>query len=144
MKQGTEYSPQGYDPGKGMNEIATKLSLNPYEIVKLDANENMFIPRSFLQQLMIKTAKELDPRFYGIDEKNGLQKRIAAYEEVSFNDILIGAGADQLIDLVIKAFATNGDRVFSLEPTFYMYQACAYSNGIPYKAIPLTKAFALD
>ncbi len=144
MKQTSNYPPRGYDPGKGLLEWAKEMDLQPHDIVKLDANENLFIPKSFLTQLMIKTAREIDPRFYGIDEAKRLKTKLGEFDSVSEEGILLGSGADQLIDLVIRAFATNSKSVVSIAPSFSMYRECAYRNGNPFEEIPLLASFELD
>lgn len=140
----SDSQPRGYDSGKGLSEISTELSLDKYQIAKLNANENLFIPLNFLRQLMIGTARELDPRYYGIDEAALFKRKLAERESVPTEMLSIGAGADQLIDLLVQGFAGRDDRVISIEPTFSMYRVSALRNGIPYQGVSLCQEFQLD
>jgi histidinol-phosphate aminotransferase len=49
---------------------------------------------------------------------------------------LVGAGADEVLDLVARTFLDNGDRVVTLAPTYSMYRIGAESMGATVTVVP--------
>lgn len=74
-----------------------------------------------------------------------LKKRIAGIKEVSAENIFLGNGSDEAIDIAIRAFCEPGkDNVVSISPTYGMYQVAADINNIEVKKVLLTPDFELD
>ncbi len=74
-----------------------------------------------------------------------LKQKISELKQVEVDQIFLGNGSDEPIDLLIKAFCTPGiDNIISIEPTYGMYQVAADINCIEVKRIPLTAGFDLD
>ena len=63
---------------------------------------------------------------------------------VPAEEIVVGTGSDQLIDLVSRMFLRSGDEALSVDPTFSIYERCTRIQGGLYRAIPLRKDFSLD
>lgn len=74
-----------------------------------------------------------------------LKQKLAEQNEVNTENILIGNGSDELIDLIIRIFCTPGrDKVLSCSPTYGMYKVAAAINDIEMLDVPLTKDFQLN
>jgi histidinol-phosphate aminotransferase len=74
-----------------------------------------------------------------------LKKRIAGFKEVSAENIFLGNGSDEAIDIAIRAFCEPGkNNVVSIAPTYGMYQVAADINNIEVKKVLLTPDFELD
>lgn len=74
-----------------------------------------------------------------------LKKRIAEIKGVTPENIFLGNGSDEAIDIVIRAFCEPGtDNVVSIAPTYGMYQVAADINNIEVKKVLLTDDFELD
>ncbi|PRZ02105.1 histidinol-phosphate transaminase [Marinilabilia salmonicolor] len=74
-----------------------------------------------------------------------LKKRIAAIKEISAENIFLGNGSDEAIDIAIRAFCEPGkDNIVSISPTYGMYQVAADINNIDVKKVLLTPDFELD
>ena len=58
--------------------------------------------------------------------------------------LLAGMGADELIDLVLRALLEPGDAVIDCPPTFGMYPFSTAVNGGRYIAVPRRADFSLD
>jgi histidinol-phosphate aminotransferase len=58
--------------------------------------------------------------------------------------VLCGAGADEVIDLLARAFIQPGDAVVDLPPTFGMYKWEADVLGARYHAVPRRADFSID
>lgn len=89
-----------YDIGETIEGLASKIGKKPSEILKLNSNENLFISLDFLRRLLKQVAEEADPRIYPRDEFMELKESISAYHNIPANEIVIGAGSDQLLSLI--------------------------------------------
>ncbi len=134
----------GYDIGETVESLARRLKRSPSEIVKLNANENFFIPKEKLDALFMEAIKEQDPRIYPQEEDVELRKALGKYLSVSPGRIVIENGSDQLIDLVARVFLEKGDEALSVTPTFSMYQKVANFQGARFIGVPLKEDFSLD
>lgn len=133
-----------YDIGETIEGLASKIGKKPSEILKLNSNENLFISRDFLRSLLKQVAEEADPRIYPRDEFMELKESISAYHNIPVDEIVIGAGSDQLIDLVSRMSLGEGDEALSIAPTFVIYERCVKLQGATYKSIPLKDDFSLN
>jgi len=60
-------------------------------------------------------------------------------------NIFLGNGSDEAIDLLIRAFCEPGvDNIMAMKPTYGMYKVCADINGVSYKDVLLNPAYQLD
>lgn len=98
--------------------------------VFLDANENPY-PSAY--------NRYPDPLQLKVKEKLGKLKN------VSPEQIFLGNGSDEAIDLLIRAFCEpNRDSILITEPTYGMYAVCAGVNAVNVQQVPLTKDFDID
>jgi histidinol-phosphate aminotransferase len=64
---------------------------------------------------------------------------------VPAENIFLGNGSDEAIDLVYRIFCRPGiDNVVAIEPTYGMYRVCADVNDIKYRAVQLLPGYRLD
>jgi len=115
------------------------LSLKPYssardefsgsEGIFLDANENPFGTYN----------RYPDPR------QKALKKALSELKNVPQDQIFIGNGSDEVIDLIFRVFGNPGtDSVIICPPTYGMYEVSANINDIRVIAVPLRDDFQLD
>lgn len=70
---------------------------------------------------------------------------LARLYEVAPENVLIGRGSDEAIDLLVRAFCRAGnDAVAVCPPTFGMYAVCARVQNAAVIEVPLDAAFAVD
>eukprot|EP00188_Purpureofilum_apyrenoidigerum_P005981 Plantae.Rhodophyta-Purpureofilum_apyrenoidigerum.ctg849.p1 GENE.Plantae.Rhodophyta-Purpureofilum_apyrenoidigerum.ctg849~~Plantae.Rhodophyta-Purpureofilum_apyrenoidigerum.ctg849.p1 ORF type:complete len:389 (+),score=75.09 Plantae.Rhodophyta-Purpureofilum_apyrenoidigerum.ctg849:108-1169(+) len=117
-----------YVPILPYDVLAEKLGRDPSEIVKLDANENSYGPSPAVAEALAD-AKYL--HIYPDPESRSLRDALEDYTGVSKDHIMVGAGADELIDLLFRLVITpgSGDAVVNFPPTFGMYKFDADVNG---------------
>ena len=98
--------------------------------VFLDANESPYnTPRN----------RYPDP----LQEK--LKIRLAQVKGVPAENIFLGNGSDEAIDLVYRVFCRPCvDNVVAMDPTYGMYRVCADINDIEYRAVQLLPGYRLD
>ncbi|HET7664291.1 MAG TPA: histidinol-phosphate transaminase [Rhodanobacteraceae bacterium] len=74
-----------------------------------------------------------------------LRRRLADLYGVGGDQILLGRGSDEAMDLLVRAFCRPGlDAIAICPPTFGMYAVCAGVQGAGIVRIPLDERFALD
>lgn len=96
----------------------------------LDANENPY-PSPY--------NRYPDPLQWRVKEK------LAALKGVKPEQIFLGNGSDEGIDLIIRAFCEpNQDSILITDPTYGMYSVCAEVNAVNVQQVLLTPDFDLD
>lgn len=74
-----------------------------------------------------------------------LKSLIAPIKGVTTEQIFLGNGSDEAIDLLFRAFCNPGvDNVVAIEPTYGMYKVCADVNDVEYRKVLLNDTFDLD
>ena len=67
-----------------------------------------------------------------------LKALIAEQKGVKVENIFLGNGSDEAIDLIFRAFCQPGvDNVVAIEPTYGMYKVCADVNDVEYRKMLL-------
>ena len=74
-----------------------------------------------------------------------LKDQIAKFRGVRRNQIFLGVGSDEVIDMLIRIFCRpQTDAIMVTPPTYGMYKVCANVNDVGIQKVPLTPDFALD
>ena len=108
---------------------------------KLDANENLFLPRSFLRGLVRQVLRETDINLYPTREYHQLAYAISKYVKVPVQNVALGSGSDQIIDLLISSFLSAGDRILTTRPGFSWYRVRGAFRGFSTIEVPLGENF---
>ena len=110
--------------------------------VFLDANENAFgspLPSTFGEGLGVRYNRYPDPLQWQ------LKFQLAKIKGVPAENIFIGNGSDEVIDLAYRIFCNPGtDNVIVCPPTYGMYEVSANINDVQIKKINLTEDFQLN
>lgn len=103
--------------------------------IYLDANENAFEPAPGTKGYAR----------YPDQQPQKLVDALCRLYDVSSRNMMIGRGADEAIDLLVRAFCTPyKDNILICPPSFAMYAHSAEIQGIAAKKAPLKKDFQLD
>ena len=71
-----------------------------------------------------------------------VKKRISAQKNIPSENIFLGNGSDEPIDLLYRAFCEpRTDNVVAIEPTYGMYKVCANINDVEYRKVLLDEHF---
>lgn len=83
---------------------------------------------------------------YPSSTQQQLKNAIASYQNISSNQIALGNGSDELIDLLIRCFCEpKVDSILTVSPTFGMYSVYAAINDTNIIEVPLTtNSFQFD
>jgi histidinol-phosphate aminotransferase len=133
-----------YKPSEPVEELAARLNIPIDRIIKINANENLFLPKPTLQRVLAEAAAETDPRLYPGGEEAVLAGKLARLHGASPDQIVLAAGGDQIIDLAMSSLVKQGDTVLVVTPTFSMYPRTAKIKGLNYRTVSLDGRFALD
>jgi histidinol-phosphate aminotransferase len=109
-------------------ELARAAGLDPLEIIRFDGN----VPASPHPAARLETIAPAlaEINNYAHGGYPSLAHAIAAYAGVEPDNVVLGAGADDLILLCARAFAGPGDRVaIAAEPTYPLYRVAAGLTG---------------
>lgn len=99
------------------------------EVVYLDANENPF---------------DNGVNRYPDPQQRKLKEVIARRRGVAANQLLLGNGSDEVLDLIFRAFCIpNQDKIIVMPPTYGMYRVLANINCVPLTEVPLNNDFQL-
>jgi histidinol-phosphate/aromatic aminotransferase/cobyric acid decarboxylase-like protein/imidazoleglycerol phosphate dehydratase HisB len=110
------------------SELARQTGLDPFEIVRFDANTRPLPHPSARPGTIAEALAEVNGYAHGGHAR--LVTAIAGYAGVEPANIVLGAGADDLILLCARAFAGPGDTVaIAPEPTYPLYRVAAGLAG---------------
>jgi histidinol-phosphate aminotransferase len=130
-----------YAPIEPFEVLSARIGRDASQIIKLDANENPYGPLPVVREALGK----LDfPHIYPDPESCALRKSLATFTGVNEEYLLAGAGADELIDLLMRVMLEPEDCVLSCPPTFGMYSFDAELNAARCIEVPRNADFSLD
>tara|TARA_B110000003_G_scaffold53347_1_gene53092 strand:+ start:38922 stop:39956 length:1035 start_codon:yes stop_codon:yes gene_type:complete len=97
------------------------------ELVFIDANENPF---------------DTGLNRYPDPQQNLVKEALSKMKGISKEQILLGNGSDEVLDLIFRVFCEpREDNVIVLPPTYGMYEVLANTNAIELVKIPLVENF---
>ena len=119
---------KAYEWAPSTEELAARAGLDPVEIVRFDGNvPPLPLPSSRPGAIAAALA---DVNTYPHGGYPRIHEAIAAYAGVEPENVVLGAGGDDLILLVARAFAGPGDTVaIPAEPTYPLYRVAAELAG---------------
>jgi histidinol-phosphate aminotransferase len=130
-----------YEPIFPFDVLSVELGIPMEKLVKLDANENPYGPLPEVKEALAA----LDAlHIYPDPESRRIRKLLADHHEIREASIVIGAGADELIDLIMRVVIDPGEMVINCPPTFGMYAFDGALNKARLKNIPRRADFSLD
>ncbi len=130
-----------YTPIEPFEVLSARYGRRPDEIVKLDANENPY----GMSPLAKKALADLEfAHIYPDPESRALRQSLSQFTGVPAEILLAGAGADELIDLLMRVLLEPGDRVLTCPPTFGMYGFDTRLNAGKLIEVPRKADFSID
>lgn len=118
---------QTYEAGKPIELVVREFGINPKDVVKLASNEN---PKGCSPKVAKAIANNADKAFlYPDDSMFELKAALSTKFDVSDENIIIGAGSDQVLEFISRALLTDKDTVLMSQVTFAMYEIYAKQMG---------------
>lgn len=131
---------RAYVPGKPVEDVQREFGLKT--IVKLASNEN---PHgcSDMAKEAVKHFLE-DPGFYPDGNCTTLRNKLAAKFDVKADQLIFGAGSDEIISMITKTYVGKDDEVITSQLTFPQYKAGTVQMGGKIIEVPLTEDYKFD
>ncbi len=127
---------------QGMHAYAIQPSAG---FVKLDAMENPFVLPPELQRALGERLGRAAINRYPAQRVADLAAALAAHVQLpAGQQLMLGNGSDELIDLLSVACDVPGATVLAPLPGFVMYEMSAKLRGLKFVGVPLTAGFELD
>lgn len=115
----------------------------PANIVRMNDNSNLFMPNPAAKRVAKKFDFDSLSKYPPV-AADDLRKAIGEKYDVSADQVLVGNGSDEIIDLIVKTFCDRGDKAAIPVPTFEMYSMYLTIAGAKIIACPLIPRFQLD
>ena len=109
-------------------EVAVRYGVPIESIVRFDLNTSP-TPPVLVERLLAAGRFDAPVSEYPPSDYRRLVQAAAARYGVGTDEILVGAGADEILDLVAKAFIAPGSRAVVPAPTYAMYRVCTEQRG---------------
>jgi len=116
-----------YVGGKPIDEVARELSLDPATIVKLASNENPRGPARRTLDAIAAAAKDLTR--YPDGNGFALKAALSAQLRVTPEQIVLGNGSNDVLELTTQAFLRAGDHAVYSEYAFIVYPLATQARG---------------
>ena len=129
-----------YTPGRGVEEVARDLGIDPTELVKLSSNENPYGASPAAVEAVHDAADDIS--VYPKAAHTDLTAALAAEWGVENEQIWVSPGADGAIDYLSRAMLDPDDEVLVPDPGFSYYGMSARYHQGETNSYPLSKADA--
>ncbi|MFQ5795249.1 MAG: histidinol-phosphate transaminase [Candidatus Bipolaricaulia bacterium] len=127
-----------------MRKSVRELELPEYRYepgIPMDLNTNLIGPNPAVTRVDLAS---LELNHYAHPDARPLREALARFHGLSIEQVLVGRGADENLDIVVRAFVNPGERVAYPVPGFIMYPFFARVNAAEVVEVPLLNGFALD
>ena len=127
-----------YVPGKPVSELKRELGLS--SIVKLASNESPFGPSPKVIDAIQKEASSA--HIYPDAATYSVTQALSTHLDCPAEDIVLGNGSNELIDLCCRTFAAPGDHIVFGKPSFVCYWLGSIASNVDYTEAPLDEHLA--
>jgi histidinol-phosphate aminotransferase len=127
-------------------QVAARYGVPIESIVRFDLNTSP-TPPALVDRLLAAGRFDTPLSEYPPSDYRRLTEAAAARYGVSTDELLVGAGADEVLDLVAKAFLAPGSAAVLPTPTYSMYRVLTEQRGAEVVVVPrwpASEAWALD
>ncbi|HVI40469.1 MAG TPA: histidinol-phosphate transaminase [Anaerovoracaceae bacterium] len=123
---------QPYVPGKPIEEVKREYGLDRIE--KLASNENQLGPSPMAVEAIIKAVHEIN--FYPEATAYELKRELAADLGVKEENLVIGNGGEELLQVIAQTFINAGDEIIVASPSFGIYNTTVGLLGGVIHSVP--------
>jgi histidinol-phosphate aminotransferase len=129
------FSPSWVRAARPYNEDHFAIAESKQDTIRLMSNESPFAPSQRVLRAIVEAATRGHLYPGGTRE---LREKLGRRDRLEDENVLLGAGSTELIDVVIRTFVSPGEEVVLSVPTFSMYEARTRTvGGIPV-LVPMT------
>ena len=120
-----------YKPGEQLGD----------DYLKLNANESSQEPSPRVLEVL-KNVQNLN--YYNDPCQHKLRQKLADLHSLDKTNIIVGTGADDVLDLIFRTFFERGDKLAFPKVTYPFYKGYADTYGYEALEVPLTKDLRVD
>ena len=121
-----------YRPGKSADEVRRELGLT--DVIKLASNENSLGPSKKVLEAL--SAGGFDLNRYPDGSGSSLKRAIADFHGVSTEQITLGNGSNDVLELAARSIVTSAHEVIYSENAFIVYHLATHAIGATPVVIP--------
>ena len=114
-----------YEPGKPVEELERELGIP--DAIKLASNENPLSPSDRVQKAIIAQLANLNR--YPDGSGFYLRQALARKHNVTGDQVVLGNGSNELIELIVRTFLRAGDEAVVPHPSFVVYPMIVQAAG---------------
>ena len=129
-----------YVAGKPIETLKRELGLK--HIIKIASNENPLGP----SKKAVKAMKEIADKVYFYPDFNSteLKNAIAKHYKLNINNVIVGCGSDELIEIIARLFFTPTDEIVISKHAFTRYQMAVKLMDSKQVIVPMKEGFVHD
>lgn len=129
-----------YVPGKPIEELRRERNIEG-EIIKLASNENPHQPLEEIKRAVIEELESVNR--YPNSGSHYLSLELSEKHGLDQNQIFVGNGSNEIIELLVRAFVRPDENVMYPYPSFIAYPLIVHQAGVGEIKVPL-KDYTLD
>ncbi|MBI2870774.1 MAG: histidinol-phosphate transaminase [Candidatus Omnitrophica bacterium] len=123
-----------YVPGRPIREVVRELGMK--DVIKLASNENALGPSPKALKAVKSYLDEIH-RYPDGELVRELKESLAGSLGVDSQEIVLGNGSNEILELVTRAFVEPQDEILTSESTFLVYEALVHVAGARGRFVPL-------
>lgn len=127
-----------YVPGKPIEELERELGIR--NAIKLASNENPLGPSPKALEAATRALSEVNRYPDGYR----LRSALAEHHNVSFEEVVLGNGSNELIDIIARTFGVPGAHAVYPDPSFVCYRGSTGASAMDVTEVPLAGHVAYD
>src|SRR5918992_331968 len=128
-----------YEPGKPTEELERELGIS--DAIKLASNENPLAPSDRVQKAILAALGSLNR--YPDGSGYYLRQALATKHGVASDQLVLGNGSNELIELLVRTFLKPGDEAVVPHPSFVVYPMIVQAAGA-IRVMVMLKDYRLD
>ena len=121
-----------YVPGKRIQQAEAESGVR---MIKLGSNENPFGPSPLALSAIKAAAGEI--HIYPDNENVTLRERLAVHHGVLFEQVIVTAGANNLLDILARTLLAPGLNAVTSERSYILYPIVTRSAGAELRQVPM-------
>ena len=130
---------EAYEPGKPIEELERELGI--HDAIKLASNENPLPPSDRVQREIIAALSHLNR--YPDGSCFYLRQALAKKHGVAPDQVVLGNGSNELLELLVRTFVKPGDEAVVPHPSFVVYPMIVQAAG-GIRVMVMLKDYRLD
>ncbi|RKH17665.1 histidinol-phosphate transaminase [Corallococcus sp. CA047B] len=131
---------KAYVPGKPIEETEREYGLTG--VIKLASNENPLGPSPRAVEAMKNAVASV--HLYPDATSFHLVRRLATHLGVKPEEVVLGSGSNELIELLMRTFTTPEEEILLCQGSFPAYRISAQAHGRPFVEVPMREGFRYD